>query len=809
MGIKTVGPVPPSSVAAVVEKARSSWLKNNEVLELLEGFETAGLSVCQEPPVQPPGGQLFLFDRRACRFFRRDGHTWCKKKDGKTIKETHEKLKVGTMETLNCYYAHADREDGLQRRCYWQLDPEKEHIVLVHYLCSSSSRAVPAGRGASGEVAADAATRPQRASRAQQRRAYSPSGECGGAPRRRGASQQRLSHHLASASSLETELMSGGDEHSELHLPLVPGISLEDAAALPPLFAMQQAAEAAAAAAAVQRQQHLLQFEGMLQSRGSNGSGSGSASASVGGDPFGLPPAGAHMHRSHPGVLYTDQRVATQLAQQSQLSAAAPLMPPPPIKQESFNTEQHKALFREMSLGIQREHVDEAAYFLGSPPGERDPLAGDKAAAGTPVADLAALLASPPHGGHRRTFSRQGSGLSRLISKNWESDVMEMMLPDVDADVTAYPVGPSGGVVQVEVAERVTSPRSRLFGNAGIAFFGSAQQDGAAVQQHALDPSPLAGPSLGPSQPEAAGSAGAGGGFDGGSGAASRHLPFSSPLALAHSGSSPLTPDSSGSLQFSAGEGQGIAQRPAAHTRVQRLSGGSGGGMPRTGSHPHLAHLAKRPAGPGGEATAEELEQRRKERLEAAANAAATAAQGHRYERLALARGQRTASSTEALDEALEMIDVPENMQRLSSFLPRAPTVVSGGRLTLGRELAAAEAAAVADLELETRSLLKGMSIDEVDAVAALREAAKELEVMPTIYAAASSDAEAASLGASQHLDSYSEDLVSSRNQSVSSLLEGVQVAAASYGAPGQAADPITEQLNAAMARHAAMRRAG
>lgn len=72
----------------------------------------------------------------------------------------------------------------------------------------------------------------------------------------------------------------------------------------------------------------------------------------------------------------------------------------------------------------QREHVDEAAYFLGSPPGERDPLAGDKAAAGTPVADLAALLASPPHGGHRRTFSRQGSGLSRLISKNWESDVV-------------------------------------------------------------------------------------------------------------------------------------------------------------------------------------------------------------------------------------------------------------------------------------------------------------------------------------------------------------------------------------------------
>ena len=39
------------------------------------------------------GGQLFLYDRRICRFFRRDGHNWRKKPDGKTIRETHEKLK--------------------------------------------------------------------------------------------------------------------------------------------------------------------------------------------------------------------------------------------------------------------------------------------------------------------------------------------------------------------------------------------------------------------------------------------------------------------------------------------------------------------------------------------------------------------------------------------------------------------------------------------------------------------------------------------------------------------------------------------
>ena len=39
-------------------------------------------------------GTLYLFDRKSCRYFRKDGHNWRKKKDGKTVRETHEKLKV-------------------------------------------------------------------------------------------------------------------------------------------------------------------------------------------------------------------------------------------------------------------------------------------------------------------------------------------------------------------------------------------------------------------------------------------------------------------------------------------------------------------------------------------------------------------------------------------------------------------------------------------------------------------------------------------------------------------------------------------
>lgn len=40
------------------------------------------------------GGSLFLFNKRVLRFFRRDGHNWRKKKDGRSVGEAHERLKV-------------------------------------------------------------------------------------------------------------------------------------------------------------------------------------------------------------------------------------------------------------------------------------------------------------------------------------------------------------------------------------------------------------------------------------------------------------------------------------------------------------------------------------------------------------------------------------------------------------------------------------------------------------------------------------------------------------------------------------------
>ncbi|XP_042457321.1 calmodulin-binding transcription activator 4-like [Zingiber officinale] len=126
------------------QEAQKRWLKASEVHFILKNYERFPLS--PEPPHLPLSGSLFLFNRKVLRFFRKDGHAWRRKKDGRTIGEAHERLKVGNVDALSCYYAHGEQNPYFQRRSYWMLDPEYEHIVLVHY------REVDEGRYVSGST---------------------------------------------------------------------------------------------------------------------------------------------------------------------------------------------------------------------------------------------------------------------------------------------------------------------------------------------------------------------------------------------------------------------------------------------------------------------------------------------------------------------------------------------------------------------------------------------------------------------------------------------------------------------------------
>jgi hypothetical protein len=48
------------------------------------------------------GGAILLFDCKRQRYFRQDGHNWKKKKDGKTVNESNERLKVRFSQFLIC-----------------------------------------------------------------------------------------------------------------------------------------------------------------------------------------------------------------------------------------------------------------------------------------------------------------------------------------------------------------------------------------------------------------------------------------------------------------------------------------------------------------------------------------------------------------------------------------------------------------------------------------------------------------------------------------------------------------------------------
>ncbi|KAL3501006.1 hypothetical protein ACH5RR_035455 [Cinchona calisaya] len=126
------------NINELFSEAQSRWLKPAEVLFILQNHEDR--MITHHLLQKPPGGSVFLFNKRVLKFFRKDGHSWRKKKDRRTVREAHERLKVGNVEVLNCYYAHGEQNPNFRRRSYWMLNLAYEHIVLVHYRDISESR---------------------------------------------------------------------------------------------------------------------------------------------------------------------------------------------------------------------------------------------------------------------------------------------------------------------------------------------------------------------------------------------------------------------------------------------------------------------------------------------------------------------------------------------------------------------------------------------------------------------------------------------------------------------------------------------
>ncbi|XP_061399249.1 uncharacterized protein LOC133334954, partial [Musca vetustissima] len=102
-----------------------------EIAAILISFDKHNEWQSKEVKTRPKSGSLLLYSRKKVRY-RRDGYCWKKRKDGKTTREDHMKLKVQGTECIYGCYVHSAILPTFHRRCYWLL--QNPDIVLVHYL---------------------------------------------------------------------------------------------------------------------------------------------------------------------------------------------------------------------------------------------------------------------------------------------------------------------------------------------------------------------------------------------------------------------------------------------------------------------------------------------------------------------------------------------------------------------------------------------------------------------------------------------------------------------------------------------------
>uniref|UniRef100_A0A8C5MJ51 Calmodulin-binding transcription activator 1 n=1 Tax=Leptobrachium leishanense TaxID=445787 RepID=A0A8C5MJ51_9ANUR len=115
----------------LLPKERLRWNTNEEIASYLITFEKHDEWLSVAPKTRPQNGSIILYNRKKVKY-RKDGYCWKKRKDGKTTREDHMKLKVQGMECLYGCYVHSSIVPTFHRRCYWLL--QNPDIVLVHYL---------------------------------------------------------------------------------------------------------------------------------------------------------------------------------------------------------------------------------------------------------------------------------------------------------------------------------------------------------------------------------------------------------------------------------------------------------------------------------------------------------------------------------------------------------------------------------------------------------------------------------------------------------------------------------------------------
>ncbi|XP_057551066.1 calmodulin-binding transcription activator 1 isoform X4 [Hippopotamus amphibius kiboko] len=112
-------------------KERHRWNTNEEIAAYLITFEKHEEWLTTSPKTRPQNGSMILYNRKKVKY-RKDGYCWKKRKDGKTTREDHMKLKVQGVED------HSPELPVIQ--CLQRVASD----IFMSFMVVSSGRAGPA-----------------------------------------------------------------------------------------------------------------------------------------------------------------------------------------------------------------------------------------------------------------------------------------------------------------------------------------------------------------------------------------------------------------------------------------------------------------------------------------------------------------------------------------------------------------------------------------------------------------------------------------------------------------------------------------
>uniref|UniRef100_A0A3B4G3I5 Calmodulin binding transcription activator 2 n=1 Tax=Pundamilia nyererei TaxID=303518 RepID=A0A3B4G3I5_9CICH len=114
---------------------RLRWNTNEEIASYLISFDRHDEWLSCTLKTRPKNGSIILYNRKKVKY-RKDGYCWKKRKDGKTTREDHMKLKVQGMEV--CSTCTHTPEHSCSPLCFCATEPR-------HRAGPLPERAIPGG----------------------------------------------------------------------------------------------------------------------------------------------------------------------------------------------------------------------------------------------------------------------------------------------------------------------------------------------------------------------------------------------------------------------------------------------------------------------------------------------------------------------------------------------------------------------------------------------------------------------------------------------------------------------------------------